>query len=99
HYTEIVDVKSGCLFNFISFICSSVIGTESGDRHGEIAAAVENAQFTISNAGRRAAGTLLTQLTGNAVAAQYVLRHSDLAMSTAFYAKPSREEAVTGLRL
>src|SRR6266567_3895342 len=24
---------SGCLFNFISFICSSVIGTISGDRH------------------------------------------------------------------
>ncbi len=50
-------------------------------------------------AGRRAAGTLLTQLTGNAVAAQYVLRHANLGTTEAFYIKPSREEAVTGLRL
>lgn len=50
-------------------------------------------------AGRRAAGTLLTQLTGNAVAASYVLRHKNLATTTAFYVKPIREEAVTGMRL
>src|SRR6266550_7591586 len=31
-YAEIA-FWSGCLFNFISFICSSVIGTISGDRH------------------------------------------------------------------
>src|SRR5437764_747328 len=31
-YAEIA-FGSGCLFNFISFICSSVIGTVSGDRH------------------------------------------------------------------
>src|SRR5438477_8277152 len=30
-YAEIA-FGSGCLFNFISFICSSVIGTVSGDR-------------------------------------------------------------------
>src|SRR2546426_6840426 len=50
-------------------------------------------------AGRRAAGTLLTQLTGDALAAQCVLRHSNLATTTAFYIKPSREEAVNGMRL
>ena len=50
-------------------------------------------------AGRRAAGSLLTQLTGDAIAAQYVLRHSNLATTTAFYVKPSREEAVTGMGL
>ena len=50
-------------------------------------------------AGRRAAGTLLTQLTGNAVAASYVLRHKNLATTTAFYVKPIREEAVVGMRL
>jgi hypothetical protein len=31
-YPEIA-FRSGCLFNFISFICSSVIGTVSGDCH------------------------------------------------------------------
>ncbi len=49
--------------------------------------------------GRRAAGTLLTQLTGDAVAAQYVLRHSNLSTTTAFYVKPIREEAVSGMKL
>jgi hypothetical protein len=50
-------------------------------------------------AGRRAAATLLVQLTGNALAAQYVPRHSNLSTTTAFYVKPSRQEAVTGMRL
>jgi len=50
-------------------------------------------------AGRRAAGTLLTQLTGNAVAASYVLRHKNLATTTACYIKPSREAAVIGMQL
>lgn len=50
-------------------------------------------------AGRRASGTLLTQLTGNALAAQLVLRHKNLATTTAYYVKPSREAAVTGMRL
>jgi len=50
-------------------------------------------------AGRRAAGSLLCQLTGNAVATQYVLRHSNLATTTAFYIKPSKGEAETGMRL
>jgi uncharacterized membrane protein YfbV (UPF0208 family) len=50
-------------------------------------------------AGRRGAATLLVQLTGNAVASQYVLRHKNLSTTTAFYVKPVREEAVEGLRL
>jgi integrase len=50
-------------------------------------------------AGRRAAATLLVQLTGNAVAAQYVLRHRNLATTTAFYAKPVQSAALEGLRL
>jgi hypothetical protein len=48
-------------------------------------------------AGRRAAATLLVQLTGNAVASQYVLRHKNLATTTAFYIKPVRDAAVDGL--
>ena len=49
--------------------------------------------------GRRACATLLTQLTGDAVAAQYVLRHKNLATTTAFYVKPTREAATEGMRL
>jgi integrase len=50
-------------------------------------------------AGRRGAATLLVQLTGNAVAAQYVLRHKNLATTTAFYVKPVQTAGVEGLRL
>jgi integrase len=49
--------------------------------------------------GRRACATLLTQLTGDAVAAQYVLRHKNLATTTAFYVKPTRDAAAEGMRL
>ncbi len=49
-------------------------------------------------AGRRAAATLLVQLTGNAVASQYVLRHKNLASTTAFYVKPVRDAALDGLQ-
>jgi len=49
-------------------------------------------------AGRRAAATLLVQLTGNAVASQYVLRHKNLATTTAFYVKPVRDAALDGLQ-
>ena len=49
--------------------------------------------------GRRSAGTLLTQLTGNALAAFYVLRHKDLATTTGFYIKATAEPAVAGMRL
>lgn len=48
---------------------------------------------------RRSAATLLVQLTGNAVAAQFVLRHKNLATTTAFYIKPVQTAAVEGMRL
>jgi integrase len=50
-------------------------------------------------AGRRAAATLLVQLTGNAVAAQFVLRHKNLSTTTAFYVKPVQTAAEEGMRL
>lgn len=49
-------------------------------------------------AGRRAAATLLVQLTGNAVAAQYIVRHKNLSTTTTFYVKPVRDEAVSGMK-
>lgn len=48
-------------------------------------------------AGRRSAATTLVQLTGNAVAAQYVLRHKNLSTTTAFYVKPVQNAGVEGL--
>jgi integrase len=50
-------------------------------------------------AGRRAAATLLVQLTGNAVAAQFVLRHKNLSTTTAFYVKPVQTAGVEGMKL
>jgi integrase len=50
-------------------------------------------------AGRRAAATLLVQLTGNAVAAQFVLRHKNLATTTTFYVKPIQTAGVEGMKL
>jgi integrase len=50
-------------------------------------------------AGRRGAATLLVQLTGNAVASQYVLRHRNIATTQAFYVKPVQTAAVDGLKL
>lgn len=50
-------------------------------------------------AGRRGAATLLVQLTGNAVASQYVLRHKNIATTQAFYVKPVQTAAVDGLKL
>jgi integrase len=50
-------------------------------------------------AGRRSAATLLVQLTGNAVAAQYVLRHKNLSTTTGFYVKPVQSAALEGLKL
>jgi hypothetical protein len=50
-------------------------------------------------AGRRGAATLLVQLTGNAVASQYVLRHKNIATTQALYVKPVQTAAILGLRL
>jgi integrase len=48
---------------------------------------------------RRGAGTILTELTGDALAAQIVLRHKDIAVTTAYYVKPSVEAGKKGLKL
>jgi integrase len=50
-------------------------------------------------AGRRSAATLLVQLTGNAVAAQFVLRHKNLTTTTAFYIKPVQAAGLEGMKL
>jgi len=50
-------------------------------------------------AGRRGAGSILTQLTGNALAAQLILRHKNLAVTTGFYVKPSIEAGLQGMKL
>jgi integrase len=50
-------------------------------------------------AGRRAAATLLVQLTGNAVSAQYILRHKNLGTTEAFYVKPVKTAGVEGMKL
>ena len=39
------------------------------------------------------------QFTGNAVAAKYILRHKNLATTTAFYVKPVQTAAVEGMKL
>lgn len=59
----------------------------------------KNIQWHGLYAGRRCAATLLVQLTGNAVASQYVLRHKNIATTQAFYVKPVQRAAIDGLRL
>ena len=50
-------------------------------------------------AGRRGAGTVLTELTGSAIAAQQILRHKNLAVTTGFYVKQMPEAGLRGMRL
>lgn len=50
-------------------------------------------------AARRSAATILTQLTGDALAAKEVLRHKDLRVTTANYVKPIPIAAINGLKL
>lgn len=50
-------------------------------------------------AGRRGAGTILTQLTGDALAAQQILRHKNLAVTTGYYVKQIPEAGLNGMRL
>ncbi len=50
-------------------------------------------------AGRRGAGTILTELTGDALAAQQILRHKNLAVTTGFYVKAIPEAGLRGMRL
>jgi integrase len=50
-------------------------------------------------AGRRGAGSILTELTGNALAAQTILRHKNLSTTTAFYIKKSQTAGMQGMKL
>lgn len=50
-------------------------------------------------AGRRGAGTILTQLTGSAIAAQQILRHKNLAVTTGFYVKQIPSAGIEGMKL
>ena len=50
-------------------------------------------------AGRRGAGTILRDLTGNLLAAQQVLRHEQLATTDKHYALPSIEVGDAGLKM
>ncbi|MGH9642328.1 MAG: tyrosine-type recombinase/integrase [Terriglobales bacterium] len=50
-------------------------------------------------AGRRGAGTILRDLTGNLLAAQQVLRHEQLATTDRHYALPSIEVGDAGLKM
>jgi len=50
-------------------------------------------------AGRRGAGTVLTELTGNAIAAQQILRHKNLAVTTGFYVKEMPVAGLEGMKL
>src|SRR5581483_4849262 len=48
-------------------------------------------------AGRRGAGTILTGLTGNALASKELLRHKDIAVTTSHYVKSIPEALLTGM--
>jgi integrase len=50
-------------------------------------------------AGRRGAGTVLTQLTGDALAAQQILRHKNLAVTTTHYVKQIPVAGIKGMKL
>ncbi len=50
-------------------------------------------------AGRRGAGTALTELTGSALAAQQILRHKNLAVTTGFYVKEMPAVGLSGMKL
>jgi integrase len=50
-------------------------------------------------AGRRGAGTALTELTGSAIAAQQILRHKNLAVTTGFYVKEMPAVGLSGMKL
>ena len=48
---------------------------------------------------RRGNGTILTELTGNALAAQKILRHQSLVTTSTFYIKPSTKAGNEGMKL
>jgi integrase len=50
-------------------------------------------------AGRRGAGTMLVELTGNLVAAQELLRHTSLTTTAMFYKKRTQSALANGMKL
>lgn len=50
-------------------------------------------------AGRRGAGTMLVELTGNLVAAQELLRHKSMTTTAQFYKKQTRSALANGMKL
>jgi integrase len=50
-------------------------------------------------AGRRGAGTMLVELTGNLVAAQELLRHKSLTTTAQFYKKRTQSALTNGMKL
>jgi len=59
----------------------------------------ENLRWKGLYAARRSAATILTQLTGDALAAKEVLRHKDLRVTTAAYVRPIPVAAINGMKL
>jgi integrase len=59
----------------------------------------KNIQWKTLYAGRRGAATILTQLTGDALAAKELLRHKNLAVTTDKYVKPIPEALLKGIKL
>ena len=63
------------------------------------ALAAKNIPWKSLYACRRGAGTVLTQLTGSAIAAQQILRHKNLMVTTGFYVKQMPEAGLAGMKL
>jgi integrase len=59
----------------------------------------KNIQWKTLYAGRRGAATILTQLTGNALAAKELLRHKNIAVTTDKYVKRIPEALLAGIKL
>jgi integrase len=59
----------------------------------------KNIEWKTLYAGRRGAATLLTQLTGDALAAKELLRHKDLSVTTDKYVKSIPEALLKGIKL
>jgi integrase len=59
----------------------------------------ENLRWKGLYSARRSAATILTQLTGDALAAKEVLRHKDLRVTTAAYVRPIPVAAINGMKL
>ena len=52
-----------------------------------------------THAFRRGTGTMLTELTGDALSAKQVLRHANVSTTTAAYVKEMPKEGAAGLKL